>query len=274
MKIKILNKTENSLRLHIEDTDIAFMNTLRRVVTTEVPTMAIDEVVIIENSSVLQDEFLAHRIGLIPLKTDLETYNLPEECTCKSEFGCNLCRVSLALEAEEENQIATVYSGNLRSENPSITPTSDDIPIVKLAPDQRIRLEAYARLGKGKNHARWQPVSMCAYKYEPVITLDSSNCNTCRECIKICPKNILTNVGERVQVQEIMNCTLCQDCMDVCPMTPKAIHVDWKEDSFIFNIESTGALLTEEILREALNVMEKKYTDFLSKLTVIKHEED
>lgn len=274
MKIRILNKTENSLHLHIEDTDIAFMNTLRRVVTTEVPTMAIDEVVIIENSSVLQDEFLAHRIGLIPLKTDLKTYNLPEECTCKSEFGCNLCRVSLALEAEEEDQTSTVYSGNLKSENPSITPTSYKIPIAKLAPEQRIRLEAYARLGKGKNHARWQPVSMCAYKYDPSITIDSANCNLCSECIKTCPQKILIKEGERIEVQQAMNCTLCQDCMDVCPVTPKAIHAGWKEDSFIFNIESTGTLPTEEILQEALNIMEKKYTDFLSALVVTRHEKE
>jgi len=134
---------------------------------SEVPTMAIADAVIIENSSVLPDEILVHRLGFIPLKTDLDSYNLPEECPCKSEFGCNLCRVALTLEAEAADEVTAVYSGDLQSENPDIAPVSDRILLVKLAPDQKIKLEAYARLGKGKVHAKWQPVSTCAYEFVP-----------------------------------------------------------------------------------------------------------
>jgi len=136
---------------------------------SEVPAMAIEDVVIIENSSVLPDEILANRLGFIPLKTDLDSYNLPEECPCKSEFGCNLCRVALTLEAEAADEVTAVYSGDLQSENLDIAPVSDKILLVKLAPDQKIKLEAYARLGKGKVHAKWQPVSTCAYKFVPEI---------------------------------------------------------------------------------------------------------
>jgi DNA-directed RNA polymerase subunit D len=272
VEIQILEKNDVSLRLLIEGTDAAFMNTLRRIVLSEVPTMAVDDVVIIENSSLLQDEFLAHRIGLIPLKTDLDTYNLPENCKCKSEFGCNLCRVSLVLEAEAEDCTITVYSGDFKSENPSIVPVSSKIPIVKLAPGQKIRLEAYARLGKGKDHARWQPVSMCAYKYMPIITIDTKLCNLCGDCIKVCPKNILVKAGNKIEIRNIENCTVCQDCVDACQKKPKAIEVIWDETSFVFGIESTGALSTERILREAFNLMEGKLKDFLSQLTVIKDE--
>jgi len=120
----ILEKNDMSMRLLIRGADVPFINALRRIILAEVPCMAIDEVVILENSSVLQDEIVAHRLGLIPLKTDLDGYNLPEECPCKSEFGCNLCRVSLTLDAEAKEGTRTVYSGELTSENPDITPVN------------------------------------------------------------------------------------------------------------------------------------------------------
>lgn len=274
MKIEILEKNDFSLRLLIEGTNAAFMNALRRIIISEVPSMAIDDVVIIENSSTLQDEFLAHRIGFVPLRTDLDTYNLPEDCTCKSEFGCNLCRVSLVLEEEAENHTITVYSCDFRSENPSIIPVSGKIPIAKLAPEQRIRLEAYARLGKGRDHARWQPVSMCAHKYLPIIKIDNELCDSCGDCIKVCPKSILAKVGNKIEIRNILNCTLCQDCMDACKKVPEAIEVTWDENAFIFGIESTGALPPERILQEALNILDAKSKDFLYQLTVKEDEKN
>lgn len=273
MKIQVLEKNEIDLRLLIEGTNAAFMNALRRIVISEVPTMAIDEVVIIENSSPLQDEFLSHRIGLVPLKTDLDTYNLPENCECKSEFGCNLCRVSLVLEAEAEDRRMTVYSGDLKSENPAAVPVSNRIPIVKLAPEQRIRLEAYARLGKGKDHARWQPVSKCAYKYRPFVKIDTKLCDLCGDCIKVCPENILAKSGSKIVVKNVSNCTLCQDCVDACQKNPKAANVTWDESSFLFSLESTGALQAERIFQEAIKILDQKLKNFLVELRVKKDEE-
>lgn len=262
VKIEILEKSDIRMRLLIEGTDAAFMNAVRRIVTSEVPSMAVDDVVIIENSSALQDEFLAHRIGLVPLRTDLETYNLPENCKCKSEFGCNLCRVSLILDVEATDHALTVYSGDFKSENPAIVPASSRIPIVKLAPEQKVRLEAYARLGQGKDHARWQPASLCAYKHLPTITIDAKLCDLCGDCIKVCPKNVLAKTGDKLEIRNIINCTLCQDCVDACQKTPQAVKVAWDEHSFVFDIESSGALPPEKILYAALGILGGKLKGF------------
>lgn len=166
MDIKVLSKDQDTLRFVLSGVKPAFANALRRIMVSEVPIMAIDDVMILENNSVMYDEILAHRLGLIPITTDLESYNLPEECTCKSELGCSKCRASLSLEIEASDPVEVVYSSHLKPENPEIRPVSDKIPIVKLAQGQRVKLEAFARLGKGRTHAKWQPVSAATYSID------------------------------------------------------------------------------------------------------------
>ena len=84
VEIQILDKTDDFMRFIVRGVNAPFVNALRRIILTEVPSMAIDEIVILENSSILNDEILAHRMGFIPLKTDLDSYSLPEECKCES----------------------------------------------------------------------------------------------------------------------------------------------------------------------------------------------
>jgi len=268
VEIEVLQKDDKNIRLLVRGVDIPLVNGLRRAVISEVPCMAIDEVVVIENSSILQDEIIVHRLGLIPLKTDLDSYNLPEECPCKSEFGCNLCRVTLTLEAEAKEGTRTVYSGELTSENPDIIPVNDKIPIIKLAKEQRLRLEAYARLGKGKDHAKWQPVSMCTYKYFPRIEISSKNCDACGKCVETCPRKVLAKTGNKIEVRDLMECTLCQDCVDACPQNPRAIKIAWEENTFIFGLESTGALPPERIMTEAIKILDGQLRDLESQIKV------
>ncbi len=270
VEIKVLEKDDKNMRLLIKGVDTPFVNALRRNALAEVPCMAIDDVVIIENSSVLQDEIVAHRLGLIPLKTDLDGYNLPEECSCKSEFGCNLCRVTLTLDREAKEGTVTVYSGDLISENPNIVPVSDKIPITKLVKGQKLRLEAYARLGKGKNHAKWQPVSTCTYKYMPQIKIDSKNCDACGKCVEICPRKVLEKSEGKIEIRDLLACTLCQDCMDACPKEPPVIEVRWEENAFIFSLESTGVLPPERIMEEAVKILEKQLKELASQIKVRK----
>lgn len=270
MKIEVLEKDNQMIRLIIKNVDVPLMNTLRRVALAEVPSMAIDEVVMIENSSILQDEIIAHRLGLTPLKTDLDSYNLPENCSCESEFGCNLCRVTLTMDTEGEEEIKTTYSGELVSENPEVIPVSNDIPIVKLSKGQKLKFEAYARLGKGKNHAKWQPVSMCTYKYYPKIEVPDKDCKDCSKCVNICPKRVLGMKGKRVEVRNLLACNLCMDCVEECPQKVPPLKVTWEKNTFIMNIESTGTLPPETILIEASKILEKRLNEFKERIEALK----
>jgi DNA-directed RNA polymerase subunit D len=266
VEIQILEKTDEFMRFIVRGVNAPFVNALRRIILTEVPVMAIDEIVILENSSILNDEILAHRMGFIPLKTDLDAYNLPEECKCESELGCNLCRANLTLEAEAQDKTMTVYSGEMKPENPDIAPVSDKIPIVKLAPEQRLNFEAYARLGKGRKHAKWQPVSMCTYMYLPEIEIDPERCDACGKCVKICPEEVFIDTAEGIKTQNEIECTLCMDCVDVCPKDPSAVKISWDEKAFIFKIESTGALPVERIVGEAVKILDEKVKEFSKQL--------
>jgi DNA-directed RNA polymerase subunit D len=160
VKVKLLDETSSSVTLQLEGIDRSYANAIRRFCIAEVPCMAIDDVVILENSSVLYDEILAHRLGMVPIKTDLERYILPEKCDCGSPLGCHKCRVLFVLDAKGKDKVTTVYSGDLVSEDREIRPVSETIPLVKLALGQSVKLEAYARLGRGKEHAKWQPCTV------------------------------------------------------------------------------------------------------------------
>ncbi|HYB92947.1 MAG TPA: DNA-directed RNA polymerase subunit D [archaeon] len=267
MEIEVLEQSEKNSRFILRGVSIPFANALRRIMISEVPSMAIDAVVIVENNSVINDETLSHRLGLIPLKTDLKTYVLPSECSCKSELGCNKCRVTLTMEAEATETTRTVYSDELKSDDPDTTPVSSKIPIAKLAPGQKIKIEAYARLGIGKQHAKWQPVAVCAYKFMPKIAFDLKKCDTCAKCVEMCPKGVLKVEGNTLTVTDILKCTLCNECVRTCPKD--AIEIDWDDTTFIFNIESTGSLPVDQIVEEASNILEEKvksFTDQISKM--------
>ena len=85
--IDILENTNEKIVIRFSNAPRQYVNAIRRISINEVPTLAIDDVVILENSSVMHDEALAHRLGLIPLRTDLDRFVLPHDCDCKSTLG-------------------------------------------------------------------------------------------------------------------------------------------------------------------------------------------
>ena len=255
MEITIIRKQENIVHFLAEGVDVAFANALRRTMLTRLPAMAIDEVLVLENTSVMYDEMLAHRMGLVPLVTDLESYNLPEECDCEGK-GCSLCQCTLTLEKQAGDEEEIVYSRDLSSQDPKVVPALGEIPLVKLAPNQRLIIEAYARLGKGVENAKFQPVSTVSYKYVPIVEVNKDKCNQCGDCVKVCPKNILLVEGDTIATQNTLDCSLCEACVEVCE--PGAITIDSKKNSFLFKVESTGALSPEEIVEKSAEILKER----------------
>jgi DNA-directed RNA polymerase subunit D len=168
MDVKIVERREHEVRFMLTGVKTRVANALRRAMIAEVPKLAIDEVLIHENTSLLYDEQLALRLALIPLKTDLRDFT-PDD------------RISLTLQALSPERAGStmVYSKELISSDPGVEAAFQHIPVVKLISDERevgglksvarqkIALEAIARLGRGKEHAKWQPVTVCSYRELP-----------------------------------------------------------------------------------------------------------
>jgi len=177
--LDVISKDSEKIAIKLKGVPLQYANALRRVCLNGVPVFAIDTVDIIQNTSVLPDEGLAHRLGLIPLKTDLKRFNEPSKCDCQSESGCSNCKVLLVLDSGESDESRSVLSSELSSEDETIKPTSDKIPIVQLAPGQQIKIECYARLGRGTEHAKWNSSNMAILtdtnkEDEKILTVEST----------------------------------------------------------------------------------------------------
>ena len=177
--LEVIYKDSKKISVKLKGVPLQYANALRRICLNGVPIFAIDTVDIIENSSVLPDEGLAHRLGLIPIKTDLARFNEPSKCECQSETGCSNCRVMLVIDSGDSDVTRTVLTNELSSEDDSVKPTSDKISIVQLTQGQRIKIECYARLGRGTEHAKWNSANISTLtdtdkKDESVLTVEST----------------------------------------------------------------------------------------------------
>ena len=146
--IQVLTNDEKKISVMLKGISLHYANALRRICLNGVPVFAIDTVDIIENSSVLPDEGIAHTLGMIPLKTELDGSDETNS------------RVMLVLDSEATENTKVVTSAELESKDQVVKPISDKIPIIHLAPGQRIKLNAYARLGRGTEHAKWNSANV------------------------------------------------------------------------------------------------------------------
>ncbi len=141
--IQVLSTDPKKISVRLKGVPLQYANALRRICLNGVPVFAIDTVDVIENSSAMMDESIAHRLGMIPLKTELSRFNEPDS------------RVLLVLDSGNKETSETVTSADLLSQDEVVKPSSNKISIAYLAPGQKIKVEAYARLGRGTEHAKW-----------------------------------------------------------------------------------------------------------------------
>ena len=146
--IQVVNTDSKKISIKLKGISLEYANALRRICLNGIPVFAIDTIDVIENSSVIADEDLAHRLSMIPLKTELSKYDEPDS------------RVMFSLDSGDTKSPRTVTTADLLSKDKVVKPISDKIPIAYLAPGQRIKFEAYARLGRGTEHAKWNSANI------------------------------------------------------------------------------------------------------------------
>ncbi|MBD3255674.1 MAG: DNA-directed RNA polymerase subunit D [Candidatus Lokiarchaeota archaeon] len=268
MKLDVLEETDRKIVFVIEGISIEMANAIRRIILTEIPSMAIDEVIILKNDSPLYDEILAHRLGMIPIKTDLSKYNLPGECECGG-FGCPLCQVSFTCDiTNTTNKELIVYSGDLNSNDPDIVPVNENIPIAKIDKNSKVILECYAILGRAKEHTKFSAVSNCFYRFYPIIELNESaikNKEVKETIVNLCPKNLYALEGNTLKLKKDYwkTCNLCMACEN---NSEGNVKVDWKKETYIFSIETDGTHKFDVLLKNTFEVFLEKISEFSTKL--------
>ena len=150
MSLSIISQSEQKVSVKLKGIPIQYANALRRICLNGVPIYAIDTVDFLSNSSVMADEGISHRLALIPIKTELSDVQQNNESD----------KIMFTLDSGETENTRTVLSGELKSQDNNVKPISDNIPIVTLAPGQRLKIEAYARLGRGTEHAKWNSANV------------------------------------------------------------------------------------------------------------------
>ena len=175
--IQVLTNDEKKISIKLKGVTLQYANALRRICLNGVPIYAIDTVDIIENSSVLADEGITHRLGLIPLKTDLSRSDESDS------------RIMLTLDSGDDTETGRIVtSAELSSDDKVVKPSSDQIPIIHLAPGQKLKFEAYARLGRGTEHAKWNSSNIAVLldtkkEDEHILTVETTGALKPREII-------------------------------------------------------------------------------------------
>lgn len=250
MDIKVLKKDDSRSIFQISKINASIANAIRRYIIAYVPTMAIHDVEIKKNGSALYDEVLAHRLGLVPLKTDLKSYKLWEGK--KSEVPKSAqYELKLTLNAKGP---CTVFGSDLKSQDPKVASAFEKMPIVKLLEGQEIEIITTARLGQGREHAKFTP-GLAVYKGVPkLIVTKESNVNDCLERLS----EVITKKGNGLEIKDLTNWN--ESYEDICESF--GIEVESSKEDFIFTIESWGQLAPREIFTKAIDMFDSKLSEF------------
>lgn len=252
-RVEVIRLDEDEMEFDMIGIDASIANAFRRILIAEVPTMAIEKVLIANNTSIVQDEVLSHRLGLIPISVDPRLFENMSERDQPNEH--NTIVFKLHVRCERGAQRITVKSDELKwlpqgsefakdSENAALSsdskretytkfscrqdslpefvnnppaPKFSDIIISKLGPGQEIELEAHAVKGIGKTHAKWSPVGTAWYRMLPeVVLLKDVENDVAEELVSKCPVNVfdIEDMGKGKKRATVKNPRACTLCRE------------------------------------------------------------
>ncbi|KAI9758337.1 MAG: 45 kDa subunit of RNA polymerase II [Lichina confinis] len=243
----------------LRNIDLAFANSLRRIVLAEIPTMAIDLVEVEENTSVLADEFIAHRLGLIPISAkEVDKVLYSRDCGRCDQY-CEECSVVLTLNVKCTTDVPiSVYARDLIVNEPRPSQTVGD-PVItddeglgsvicRLRKNQELRMKCIAKKGIAKEHSKWAPTASVGFEYDPHNKLRHVNYWYEEDAATEWPRSKNADWEE--------------------PAGPNdAFDYDAEANMFYFEIESVGSLEPETILQQGIKVMQQKLAAVLQELT-------
>ncbi len=264
MELNILELKEKYIKFEIKGITPSMANALRRTLINDIPKLAIHKVIfhhgqirdkngnVHDSTTPLFDEIIAHRLGLIPLPTDLNM-KFRDDCDHPPDEGCPLCTVTYTL---NKHGPATVYSGDLVPHgDQKFRPVDSLIPIVKLKDNQAILLEAEAIMGTAREHAKWQVTSGVSYKYHREITVKKDDSDYWEEVKNSCPENVIYEDKDKITFTDDRKCKAMAKLLSFD-------NPEIKEDNswFIFQFETDGSLSAKDTLDYALRRLQERFS--------------
>lgn len=276
-EVEICELSKDSIKFIIHNIGCEFANAIRRVMIAEVPTMRIDVVEITKNNTVMQDDILAHRLGLCPLKSSTtEDFVYAEDCGCDSG-SCEKCGVEFSLDVrtDSKRQIHVVTTQDLiKKSTKEVYPVPEDEPpitLTKLGPNQHLQLKAIARKGIGRDHTKWTPVTAAGATPMPIFKLQKEELNRLdhnskKHLVDVCPRKVfsLSSADDAFCLDKPLECTYCNECLKHCRdilHAPKLIEITTSKNDFIFNIETDQSLSPQEVVVCAFRVLTEKLSE-------------
>ncbi|MFC7076313.1 DNA-directed RNA polymerase subunit D [Haloarcula halophila] len=247
-EVEFVDRGERESRFLVRGITPAFANGIRRAMVADVPTFSIDTVRVIENTSVMFNEQIGLRLGLIPLTTDIDDFELGDEVT-----------LSLSVDGP-----GTAYSGDLVSSDPLVEPADDNIPIIELKDDQRLEVEADAVLDTGKEHAKHQGGVAVGYRHLQQVEVVGDKSE-----FEDDEPNILRGVieeqaaehaaGDATNGELVATETFDNDLSKRYP--GKEVEVTDVENAFVFHVETDGSLTADDLVVSGVETIRNRATE-------------
>ena len=269
MKVEVLSHRDDAIKVLLEQTEPAFVNALRRVLIADVPKMAIEDVEFhlgpiraedgkeFESVAPLFDEMIAHRLGLVPIPTDLGLYNRREDCpTCHGE-GCPSCTIIYSLNKRGPGLVTSADMEPIG--DAKLRPKDPGIPIVQLAEGQAILIYATAQLGTGKEHAKWQPTHGVGYAYYPTLKAGTKALDPLDPSVPFCSAHMLTTSLEEETVELPDDCAVCAKFREAYKVD--SVKVSSDPTRFLLQFETDGSLPAKDVLLRGLEILAERFGD-------------
>jgi DNA-directed RNA polymerase II subunit RPB3 len=244
----------------LRNVDLPFANSIRRVILSEVPTIAIENVTIESNTSVLADEFIVHRLGLIPLNSkNMDDLRYTRDCESCEDY-CEFCSVVLSLNARcTGDEIMHVYARDLVVNDPRVNewvgkpvitdPEGKGILIAKLRKGQEIKMHCVAKKGIAKEHAKWAPTAAVGFEYDPHNKLKHTD--------------LWYEESAELEWPPGDN-----DQWESKPDKDAPFDYDAVPDRFYMNIETVGGLEPDACFQQGIKVLQQKLAEVIQALGV------
>lgn len=263
-KVKINEIDPYEGTLLFKGIDRSIINSIRRILISEIPSYSLDTIELKKNNTIMNDEYLAHRIGLIPFTfvENEDNFRNQEDCNCIN--GCEKCHLYFLLEKENNtNELLPVYSSDFQLEsnkNYNIKPVEyknfkNGILICYLDKNESISLRCRIHKGIGKDHAKWSCVSNTSFKEISSIKIMKNKLSEeeTNKVISSCPVNLFYQEDGILKIKNEENCIQCSQCTE-----NTNIELSYHPKNFLMNIESNGSYTIKDLFQKSLSILDKK----------------